>query len=209
MSRDRFELLKRYIHFNDNNNAPAHNDVNKDRLYKIRPLFEKLCQNCLKQDPEEYNSIDEQVIPFKGHSFLHRYLPNKPHKWGFKIFSRNSISGMLYDFELEGAPDPLRPPQEEVLGYCGADIVLRLLEHLPKQKGYKVIFDNYFNFPELLIKLKTEKFWAIGTLRADRMRSCKLKSEKELHKEGRGSYGGAIDLNSGIGIIRWCDNKAV
>ena len=29
--------------------------------------------------------------------------------------------------------------------------------------------------------------WAVVTLRTDRMRTCKLKSEKELKKVGRGS----------------------
>ena len=38
-------------------------------------------------------------------------------------------------------------------------------------------------------------FWAIGTIRQDRMRESKLKSEKELKKEGRGSYDGSVDLN--------------
>ena len=52
-------------------------------------------------------------------------------------------------------------------------------------------------------------FWAVGTIRQDRMRESKLKSEKELKKEGRGSYDGSVDLNSGIVIVRWFDNKAV
>ena len=41
------------------------------------------------------------------------------------------------------------------------------------------------------------------------MRTCKLKSEKELKKEGRGSFDGSVDLNSGCCIILWFDNKPV
>ena len=41
------------------------------------------------------------------------------------------------------------------------------------------------------------------------MRQCKLKTEKELKKEGRCSFDGAIDLNSGVSIVRWYDNKQV
>ena len=52
-------------------------------------------------------------------------------------------------------------------------------------------------------------FWTVGTIRQDRTRGCKLKSEKELKKEGRVSYDGSVDLNSGIVIVRWFDNKAV
>ena len=74
MSRDRFELIKRYIHFNDNNNGERKQDENRDRLFKMQPLFEALRQNCLclSQEPEEYNSIDEQIIPFKVRSVLRR-----------------------------------------------------------------------------------------------------------------------------------------
>ena len=132
MSRDRFELIKRYIHFNDNNKDKRKQDENRGRLFKGRPLFEALRQSCPSQEPEEYNSIDGQIIPFKGKSFLRLYMPSKPHKRGFKVFSRNGTSGMLYDFELEGAPDSARKEQVEELGYCGADIVMRLCSWLPK-----------------------------------------------------------------------------
>lgn len=209
MSRDRFDCIKQYLHFNDNTTDKKRDDETRDRLFKVRPLFEMLRQNCISQEPEEHNSIDEQMIPFKGRSFLRRYMPKKPHKWGFKIFSRNGLSGTLYDFDLDGAPDPNKVEIIDKIGYCGADIVLSLCYHLPKYKNFKLYFDNYFTYLELLIRLRKEGFWAVGTLRQDRMRGCKLKSEKELKKLGRGSYDGAIDTDLGIVIVRWFDNKAV
>ena len=93
MSCDRFESFKRFLHFNDNTKDKKRDDETKDRLFKIRPLFEMLRQNCLSQKPQEHNSTDEQTIPFKGRRFLRRYMPQKPKKWGFKIFSRNELSG--------------------------------------------------------------------------------------------------------------------
>ena len=201
-SRNRFENIKRFVHINDTNK-------NRGRLYKIRPIFEKLRQNCVSMIPEEYISIDEQIIPFKGRSFLRRYMPKKPHKWGFKIFSRNGVSGMLYDYEMEGAPDPTSTVIYDKLGYCGADVVMRLNDQIPKQMGYKDIFDNYFTFIELFVKLKEQGFWDLGTLRKDRMRTCRLKSEKDLKKKGRGSYDGAVDYNTGVNIVRWFVKKEV
>ncbi len=208
MSRDRFELIKRYLHFADNNDAPNRNDENRDKLFKMRTLFEKLRQNCLKIKPEEKNSVDEQIIPFKGRSSLKRYLPKKPKKWGFKIFSRNSVSGFCYDFELEGAPDPQRPAFESI-GLSSGDIVIRMCSNLPRHQNYRVFFDNYFNHMALLAKLKEWGMLAVGTLRQNRMKGCKLKSENDLKKEGRGSFDGAVDLNSGLTIVRWFDNKVV
>ena len=91
----------------DNHSAPRNvQDESKYQSFKIRPLFERLRKNCVKQIPEEHNSFDEQMVPFKGRYFVRRYMPNKPHKWGFKIFSCNGSSGQVYDFDLEGAPDP-------------------------------------------------------------------------------------------------------
>ena len=97
MSRDRFELIKKFLHFADNNDAPDPKDPGKDKLFKVRNLFQRLRQNCLKVPPEEKNSIDEQMIPFKGRSSLRRYMPKKPKKWGYKIFLRNGVSGFCYD----------------------------------------------------------------------------------------------------------------
>ena len=202
MSRDRFENLKRFLYFKDNTKDKKRDDETRDRLFKIRPLFEMLRQNCLSQKPEEQNSIDAQMIPFKGRSFLRRYMPQKPKKWGFKIFSRNGLSGTLYDFEFDGAPDLDKVEQIDEIGYCGGDIVLRLCLHLPKKRNFKLYFDNYFSYPELLLRLKMDGFWAVGTIRQDRMRGWNLKSEKELKKEGHGSYDGSVDLNSGIVIVR-------
>ena len=84
MSRNRFDSLKRFLHFNDNDNTLPPNDEKRGRLFKIRPIFEKLRQNCITQTPEEYYSVDEQIIPFKGRSILRRYMPKN--KWGFKFF---------------------------------------------------------------------------------------------------------------------------
>ena len=93
--------------------------------------------------------------------------------------------------------------------YYGGDIDLRLCLHLSKKRNFKLYFDNYFSYPELLLRLKMHGFWAVGTMRQDRIRGCKLKLEKELKKEGCGSYDVSADLNSGILIVRWFDNKTV
>ena len=43
----------------------------------------------------------------------------------------------------------------------------------------------------------------MGTLRFDLMCGCRLSSEKGLRKAGRGSYDAAVDLNSGVSLVRW------
>jgi len=40
------------------------------------------------------------MVPYKGikAGSLRKYLPSKPHHWGFKIFVCAGVSGMVYDF---------------------------------------------------------------------------------------------------------------
>ena len=83
---------------------------------------------------------------------------NKPHKWRFKIFSCSGSRGQVYDFDFEGAPDPMNPKISKNLVYCGADIVLKLTGNFPNNKGYKLYFDNYFTYIELLVELKSKRY---------------------------------------------------
>lgn len=67
------------IHFNDN----LEENISNDRFYKIRPLLEKVRQNCMK-----YFFVGETTIPYKGTGVgnLRQYIQNKPNKWEFKLF---------------------------------------------------------------------------------------------------------------------------
>ena len=141
------------------------------------------------------------MVPFKGRSFLHWYMPNKPHKWGSKIFSCKESSSQVYDFDFDFAPDARNSKISKKLGYCDVDIALKLTGHIPNNRSYKLYFDKPFTCIQLLIELKSKNIWAVGTLSSDHMRGCTLKSEKDLKKDGRGSYDCAVEKNSLIRIV--------
>lgn len=88
-----------------------------------------------------------------------------------------------HDFTLHEGKAPELAGGESV-GYQPADFVIILSKSLPRHQNYIIYFDNWFNFPEL--QLKQCGFHSVGTLRANRLRGCQLKSEKELREEGRG-----------------------
>lgn len=48
-----------------------------------------------------------------------------------------------------------------------------------------------------------------STLRKNRIAKCPLKSEKDLKKDGRGSFDYRTDASSQLHIVRWLDNKCV
>lgn len=41
------------------------------------------------------------------------------------------------------------------------------------------------------------------------MGKCKLKSEKELKKEGRGSFDYQVETKNDIALVRWYDRKSI
>ncbi|XP_067641871.1 piggyBac transposable element-derived protein 3-like [Eurosta solidaginis] len=183
MSRGRFEKIKQCFHFNENSQQPKNDDLNYDKLYKIRPLLNILKENFNNLPQEEHQSVDEQIIAFKGRSTYKQYNPAKPHKWGFKMFTRTGTTGMVYDFTMyvgEGTCPSYG------LG-LSSDVVLYLAQNLPKNKNFKLYFDNWFTSVSLLIALKEMGIFATGTIRKNRVSSCQLLSDVELKKRGRGS----------------------
>jgi len=57
-----------------------------DRLWKLRPWLEAFRQNFLKVAPEEENSIDEMMVPYKGRtSGIKQYMREEsPTLWDSK-----------------------------------------------------------------------------------------------------------------------------
>ena len=64
MTLKRYKLIRRFIHANDNTKKTNPENVN-DKLFKVRPLLDLVRNNCIKVEPEQCHSIDEQIIPAK------------------------------------------------------------------------------------------------------------------------------------------------
>ena len=72
-------MIFHYLHFNDNNLAVPRGSPRYDKLFKIRPLIEKLLATFLAMyKPHRENSIDKAMVGFKGRSSLKQYMPKKP-----------------------------------------------------------------------------------------------------------------------------------
>ena len=104
----------------------------------------------VEQPPEEFNSIDEQMIPFHGMMPARQYVKNKPNPVGLKNYVRCGKSGRAYDFEFyEGAGTGIKYRH---LG-LGGSVVMRLTECLPWNENFKVFFDKHFTGLPLLLGL--------------------------------------------------------
>lgn len=66
MPRDRFLLLLRFLHCNDND-ATDVNNSDRDRLHKIRPIISMLRHNCTSVCiPGPDLCVDESLVLYKG-----------------------------------------------------------------------------------------------------------------------------------------------
>ena len=62
MPLKRYQKLRQYLHFVDN---ITYNDRVHDKLFKIKPVLESVREQCVKIQPEQSHSVDEQIIPAK------------------------------------------------------------------------------------------------------------------------------------------------
>lgn len=208
----RFEQLKHNLHFVDNSSLGPRDDPDRDRLAKIRPLVDAVNEQLSLIPLEEHLSVDEQIIPFKGASALKQHCPQKPEKWGYKVFVLSGVSGFSYKLELYTGQEnsaPRRAGEPD----CGAsgNIVVRLCRLIPRGVHHKVYFDNYFNCPTLQVYLEKETVHCIGTVRINRVTGISMPSDKEMKQKGRGSFEEKVATLDGIQLscTRWQDNRAV
>ena len=89
-----FEKIKQFLHRNDNRKNLPNTHKHFDKLFKVRPGLDSLREKCRQLPEEENHSIDEEIIPTKSRTSLKQYLPNKPNKWGIKVWARCGVSGI-------------------------------------------------------------------------------------------------------------------
>ncbi|KAE9524120.1 hypothetical protein AGLY_015485 [Aphis glycines] len=105
MSRDRFFTLRRNFHLIDNTEIPKNNT---DKFIKVRPLYDAINKKCNSLPVERRLSVDEQMVPYKGHLQMKQYVKGKPCPWGIKAFLLCGESGMVYNILLyQGATTEL------------------------------------------------------------------------------------------------------
>ena len=179
MSRDRFCMLRNYLHVNNNDNMVPREHKDYDKLFKIRPFVESERKNFTQIEPEEHNSVDEMMIPLKSHTSMLQYVKSKSHRWGVKVFAQAEVRGKVYDFEIfVGKGTKVK---DGPLGMSGR-VVMRLVDNLPKHQNHKLFVDNWFASYDLPVELKKLGIYMAGTLRKNRLAGCSLRTDASLKK---------------------------
>lgn len=157
-------------------------DETYDRLYKIRPLIDAFNRNFKKVPMKGRLCVDEQMCATKIRHFLKQYMPDKPHRCGDKLFLLCDDSGYCYSFEIYSGDDDYRREGEPNLGATG-NVVVRLARDIPRFVSHTIFFDNYYTSIRLLVYLRTQGIYAIGTVRKQRIPLCKLPDSFEKRGE--------------------------
>lgn len=160
MSRDRFLLIMRCLHFTTN---PPQGENPADRLYKVRPIinfFNDKMSAIYK--PGKQLSLDESMVLWRGRLVFRQYVKNKRHKYGIKMYMLAEPNGVVlnsivYTGALGGASG--RGHTQKV--------VLALLEGR-FGLGHSIYMDSYYNSFELTNELGTRNTYCTGTLNVKR-----------------------------------------
>ena len=102
MPRIRFQLLQRFLHFQDNQDPTYDpNDPDRDRLFKVRTIINMLKENFnTVYYPPKNLTIDESLVIFKGRLLFKQYTRTKRSKFGIKMFELATTDGILLDFMI-------------------------------------------------------------------------------------------------------------
>ncbi|KAF0690958.1 Uncharacterized protein FWK35_00038029, partial [Aphis craccivora] len=201
MTVNRFGWLLSSLHINNNVMMPKRGETGYDKLYKVRPFLTKIKRNFQKYyNPHRIVAVDESMIKFKGRSTLKQYMPNKPIKRGYKVWSLVDQKGYLWNFDMY-----VGKVGDAVQIDLGGSVVKNL--SLPIQnKNHCLYMDNFFTSVPLLNYLKTKKIHACGTIKALRKYSPKMKPDSTLKI---GDYDWEMSDQNDVSIIKWKDKRIV
>lgn len=155
------------LHFNDNTKLLPKEHKDHDRLHKLRPIVEILNNRFESVPIESCLSVDEQLCATKARHHMKQYLPDKPHKWGYKLYVLCGTDGFAYNFEIytgDENHERFRPANEPDLG-ASANNVVRLCRIIPTNQNYRVYFDNYYCSIPLMVYFVKKGIYSLGTVR--------------------------------------------
>ena len=183
MKRDRFYLILKFLHFN-NNEDPSYDkdDDNRDKLHKVRPLIE-IFRYVAKSVhcPGKYLSVDESLVLFKGRLQFKQYIKTKHARFGIKLYEWCTTDGITLVF----------------LVYCGKRMFhqddpnsdMPMTERIPAVlmdsylgKGYSLHTDNFYTSPTLAKFFLDNNTHLSGTVRSNRYNVPKNLVSEELEK---------------------------
>lgn len=164
MTYNRFNFLIRCLRFDDLQTRDERKTF--DKMAHIRDFWTSFTNNCKERyRPSELLTIDEKLEPFRGRCSFKQYIPNKPAKYGMKIFAIvDAKSFYTLNMELYVGQQPEGPFKKN---NSPQDIVLRLIGTY-FNTGRNLTTDNWYTSFPLSKILLDHKITMVGTLRKNK-----------------------------------------
>ena len=196
MSRDRFDLIWRYLHLQDGDEQPPQ----RDPLWKMRWYLNHMRDNfAATYTPDKEVTVDESMVKFKGRLSFRQYLPSKPIKWGIKVWALcEAATGYLSNFQVYTGREEGR--QEQGLSYR---VVMDLMQPY-LGLHYLVYMDNFYTSPALFCDLRLRGTYACGTVRCNRKGL-----PQELRKVTQERHAFKVAQKDELSFCVWQDTKSV
>ncbi|XP_047120517.1 piggyBac transposable element-derived protein 4-like [Schistocerca piceifrons] len=158
-SYKRFLFLLRSLRFDDTSSRKER--LATDKLAAIRNLHSAFLNNCRNNySLGEFTTIDEILVPFRGRCGSVQYMPNKPAKYGLKLYALcDSKIFCTFNFEVHCGR---QNPGPHVACNQPMDIVKRLVEPI-KGTHKNVTTDNYYSSYPVAQHLLENGLTFIGT----------------------------------------------
>jgi len=200
MSRDRFLLIRRFLHFVDNS---GYQRGVSGKLFKIKPVleyFQSKFQSLFH--PGKFFAVDESLLLWKGRLSWKQYIPKKRSRFGIKSFELCDCStSYLWNFIIySGRETDL---DADNVHSQGTKVVMKLANDL-LGVGRCCVTDNFYSSPELFGLLQDGNTDAFGTCRTNRKGMSSVLSHAKLKK------GDVVTKRKGRFLaVRWKDKRDV
>jgi len=200
MSRDRFLLIRRFLHFV--NNSDYVRGVS-GKLFKIKPALEYF-QNKFKSlfHPGKFFAVDESLLLWKGRLGWKQYIPKKRSRFGIKSFELcDCTTSYLWNFIIySGRETDL---DADNVHSQGTKVVMKLAGDL-LGVGRCCVTDNFYSSPELFGLLQDNNTDAFGTCKTNRKGMSSVLARAKLKK------GDMVAKRKGRFLaVRWKDKRDV
>ncbi|XP_029976247.1 piggyBac transposable element-derived protein 4-like [Salarias fasciatus] len=191
MPRNRFQLIWRFLHYNNN----ASHDTT-DKMYKVRPVLDYIVGKFKElYQPYENICIDEGMMQWHGCLSFKVYNPQNPIKYGIKSYILcDSSTGYCFNMQPYVGQSSSLP-----------HTVFSLLDRL-SGNGYTLYIDNYCNSVALCEQLVKAKTNVCGPLTENRGEPQII---REVTKADLGVEGKLARHNGTVLVVAWQDKRLV
>nr|XP_054600172.1 piggyBac transposable element-derived protein 4-like [Nothobranchius furzeri] len=196
MSLETFHKISRVIRF-DNRETRA-SRCERDKLAAVRDVWDKWVEILpLLYNPGPHVTVDERLVPFRGRCPFRQYMPNKPAKYGIKIWAAcDAKSSYAWNMQVYTGKLPGEASEKNQ----GMRVVLQMSEGL---QGHNITCDNFFTSYWLGDELQKRKLTMLGTIRKNKP---ELPSEI-LKMQGRPPHSSKFVFTEKATVVSYCPKK--